>query len=197
MSEGYAAVLARVAQRKAELFQWCRQQLPADEPIVLEFGCGHGHFLTAYAEAFPSRTCVGIDIIHRRIEKANEKARKRGLDRLHFLKAEADEFVEALSGHTRVAAFFMLFPDPWPKKRHFKHRMVQPDFLEAIAGLAEPQARFHFRSDHTGYHQWTANHLYAHPRWDILPEAMWPFERETVFQSHMESYHSVIAQVRD
>jgi len=187
--------MARVAERKAALAQWCRDTLPAGEPIVLEFGCGHGHFLTAYAQAFPELTCVGIDIIHRRIEKANEKARKRSLDHLHFIKAEADEFVEALRGHTTVAAFFMLFPDPWPKKRHFKHRMVQTEFLAEIASLAAPGTRFHFRSDHTGYHRWTSSLLYAHPQWEILPDAPWPFEQETVFQSHMESYHSVIAQV--
>ena len=143
--------MARVAERKAALAQWCRDTLPAGEPIVLEFGCGHGHFLTAYAQAFPELTCVGIDIIHRRIEKANEKARKRSLDHLHFIKAEADEFVEALRGHTTVAAFFMLFPDPWPKARHAKRRLVNDSFLRLIMKRMRKNGRVLIATDEAGY----------------------------------------------
>ncbi len=194
--DGYAAAQARSRQRRQELAKWCRTHLDPAEPFVLEFGCGHGHFLAAFAEAHPERHCVGIDIMTKRIEKATAKAAKRGLDRLHFLKAEADEFLAALRGYARAELVFMLFPDPWPKKRHHKHRMVQTGFLDELADVTVPGGRFCFRTDHDDYHLWTADHLYRHPRWEIQPAEPWPFEYATYFQGHMEAYRSVIGRVR-
>ncbi|MBC2595511.1 tRNA (guanosine(46)-N7)-methyltransferase TrmB [Ruficoccus amylovorans] len=192
-SDSYAAARERSRLRRLELSRWCQAHLDPREPFVLEFGCGHGHFLTAYAEANPRRNCVGIDIMTKRIEKASAKAAKRGLNRLHFLKAEADEFLDALRGHARASLVFMLFPDPWPKKRHHKHRMVQDEFLNELAEVTTPEARFCFRSDHEGYHRWSADHLYRHPRWEIRADEHWPFEHETYFQGHMESFRSIVS----
>ncbi|MDP0498256.1 MAG: tRNA (guanosine(46)-N7)-methyltransferase TrmB [Verrucomicrobiota bacterium JB024] len=192
--DSYAAAQARSRQRRRELANWCREHLDPSEPIVLEFGCGHGHFLTAFAQAHPERRCVGVDIMTKRIEKATAKAAKRGLDRLHFLKAEADEFLDALQGHARADLVFMLFPDPWPKKRHFKHRMVQDGFLHELAAITVPGGRFCYRTDHNGYHFWTADHLYRHPRWELDPAEPGPFEQETHFQGYMEAYRSLVAR---
>ncbi|QYY36611.1 tRNA (guanosine(46)-N7)-methyltransferase TrmB [Ruficoccus sp. ZRK36] len=191
--DGHAAALARSRQRCRELSAWCQEHLDPAEPIVLEFGCGHGHFLTAYAQAHPDRTCVGIDIMTKRIEKATSKAAKRGLDKLHFLKAEADEFLAALKGRAQAELVFMLFPDPWPKKRHHKHRMIQSGFLEELAEVTLPGGRFCYRTDHAGYHLWTANHLYEHSRWQISPQEPWPFEQETHFQGYMDAYRSIVS----
>lgn len=193
MLEGYALAKEHARQRQAELATWCRQHLPAGEPVVLELGCGHGHFLTAYAEQHPELCCVGLDLISRRIEKATAKATKRGLTRLTFLKAEAGEFLTAIKGHTLADQIFMLFPDPWPKKRHFKNRMVQADFLTELAEVTTSEARFHYRTDHDGYYFWTADHLWQHPQWEIQADATWPLECETVFQSRMTSYRSLVA----
>lgn len=194
MPDGRTAVLERARQRQAGLANWCRRHLPEHEPIVLELGCGHGHFLTAYAQTHPARTCVGLDLISRRVEKATAKAGKRGLSRLHFLKAEAAEFLAAMAGHAQADLIFMLFPDPWPKKRHHKNRMIQPGFLTQLAEVATPDARFCFRTDHDGYFFWTAEHLWQHPHWSLHANDAWPLECETVFQSRMTAYRSLVAR---
>ena len=95
-----------------------------------EIGCGHGHWLTSYAKK-PSHNFVGIDLISKRIEKANAKVEKRNLYNVCFCKAEANEFLEFCD--YELSNTFIMYPDPWPKKRHFKRRLVQLSFLELLA----------------------------------------------------------------
>lgn len=169
----------------------------ADRPrFTFELGCGHGHWLAAYAAARPEETCVGIDLISDRIEKALRKKEKAGLTNTTFLKAEATEFLDALPEGALAARTFILYPDPWPKKKHHKNRFIQPESLTALAAKSAPGARLHFRTDDAGYHAWTCEALAAHPRWEILPDEPWPFEQVTFFEERMRTRRDVIAQLR-
>ena len=123
---------------------------PTRRTLTLELGCGHGHFLDDYAKAHPEEFCIGIDLRSRRVDKSNRKRDRGGHDNLAFMKAEASEFLDALPDDARLAKIFFLFPDPWPKKRHFRYRMIRPDMLDRLAKRAPEGARLHFRSDHTG-----------------------------------------------
>jgi len=169
------------------------QRLTGDQVLTVEFGCGHGHFLTAYAAAHPEATCLGLDLVSQRVRKANAKAQKAQLANLHFIKAEAIECLEAWPQGVEIKECFMLFPDPWPKKRHHKKRMVQADFLDMLAHRSSPSAPFYFRTDHAAYFNWTRDVLQAHPRWRMDESRPWPFEHPSFFQNLMESWHSLIA----
>ena len=198
ISEGHARELAKQAQRKASLRSECEQLLAPEERIVFEAGCGHGHWLTAYAEANPEQTCIGIDLINHRIRKGKEKCKKRGLHNLHFYKAELGEFLEVLPAGIRFDLTVLLFPDPWPKARHHRRRMIQTEFLTAVAARTDPGGRFCFRSDDLPYYEWTREHLDAHAEWGMSVSAAssseWPFEMETYFQKMMGQYYSVVAR---
>jgi tRNA (guanine-N7-)-methyltransferase len=115
------------------------------------------------------------------------------LAHLHFLQAEAALFLEALPATARFSTLFILFPDPWPKLRHHKHRILQPEFLTAAAAHAAPGCQLCFRTDHLPYFQSALGVARAHPDWRITEEP-WPFEHETVFQSRAASFHSFIAR---
>ncbi|MEM9227386.1 MAG: tRNA (guanosine(46)-N7)-methyltransferase TrmB [Verrucomicrobiota bacterium] len=193
MSEGYAQVKREAQARQAALDAWCREHFKQDETLVLELGCGHGHFLNAYAADYPGRTCLGVDLISRRVEKAQSKAAKHGLERLFFHKAEAAELLSSLASVCRLETIFMLFPDPWPKKRHHKNRMIQPALLEQLSMLTVPGGQFCFRTDHDGYFFWAVERLYAHPSWTISSDTAWPFEAPTVFQERMSAWRSLVA----
>ena len=163
--------------------------------MVWEVGCGHGHFLTAYAHAHPAELCVGIDIVSERIERAEKKRKRAHLNNLHFIQAEAKLFLATLPTGTTFSRIFILFPDPWPKLRHHKHRIMQSDFLSQLAGRAGEGARLYFRTDFGPYFRSTRDLLSPHPQWESLDEP-WPFEFETVFQSRAPSYHSLVARPR-
>ena len=194
MSKTYTDVIAEVNQRKQQLAQKCADLFVDNPSATLEIGCGHGHFLAAYAQAHPETFCVGIDLVSKRIEKANLKKTKQGIDNLHLLKAEVSEFLDGLASAVVFQSIFMLFPDPWPKKRHHKNRMVQQGFLGAIAQHTHADSKFYFRTDDAGYFEWTCQHVADNPFWELDPEAQWPFENESYFQNLMESWQSCIAR---
>jgi len=194
----HAELLARREARRAELRAVCALHFAGERAagrgLTLELGCGHGHYLTAFAGAHPQAWCAGIDLVGRRIARAQAKAQKRGLtERLVFLKAEAMEFLAALPEGVGLERVFMLFPDPWPKKRHHRRRMVQPELLDALAERMEEGARFYFRSDDAGTCAWAREHLEAHPAFERRAEADWPFEQGSYFQDMMESWESLEA----
>jgi tRNA (guanine-N7-)-methyltransferase len=168
-----------------------------EKEIVWEIGCGHGHFLTGFNQANPERVCVGVDIILDRVERGLRKRDRAELDTLHFVRTEATMFLDVLPETTLFSAIFILFPDPWPKKRHHKNRLLQAPFMARLATRCKPGTPFHFRTDFAPYFAEVVEMLKAHPDWQLRDDLPWPYELETVFQKRAEgSYQSLIATRR-
>ena len=188
----YEDVLAQAIERKDHLSELCLG-LFSEKTITLEIGCGHGHFLTAYAEAYSEEICVGIDLLYERILKSKKKQEDEALKNLHFLKADAVEFLEALPESIILDDVFILFPDPWPKKKHHKHRLIQEPFLNLLAQKSSENTRLYFRTDFDEYFDWSKEIISNNKHWNLCDESPWPFEKETVFQKKMGTYQSLIA----
>ncbi len=167
------------------------------EPYDLEIGCGHGHFLAGYARAHPNRFCIGIDIAGARLERAQRKTDRAGVDNVGWIHGDATLFLDSVPEHLRFSRVFILFPDPWPKKRHHKHRLVGPEFLKRLASLCRPRAELYFRSDHIPYVEAVEAALAASPRWSPESPETWPWESRTVFQDLAPSYRSLVARKVD
>jgi tRNA (guanine-N7-)-methyltransferase len=183
----------QITARRAALRADLAALLPRPVAIVWEVGCGHGHFLTRYATEFPRKFCVGVDLSSERIERSQRKSGRAHLPNCHFLRAEAREFLHALPAGVTFDEIWVLFPDPWPKKRHHKNRVLQPEFFEAVAGRTREDGRLYFRTDHGGYFQEASAFLSHLPTWRLAPLARWPLEHETVFQARADVYHSLVA----
>ena len=190
LSPEYAAVLD---ERREALRRTCAGLPFAAAPFVWEIGSGHGHFLTAYAAAHPDRLCVGIDIILERIARADRKRERARLGNLHFVRADALDFLSGLPAPARFSALYILFPDPWPKRRHHKNRLMQPDFIDKIAARAGEGARLYFRTDYAPYFAEARAHLAGHPAWRLV-DGPWPFESPTVFERRAGGHHSLVAE---
>src|SRR5688572_21659338 len=190
-SERYAAVLAG---RRAELREQLNPIFSSCREFTWELGCGHGHFLTALAQARPAKCCIGVDIESERIARALRKRDRAQLENLLFIRADARLFLECLPDGAAFSDLFILFPDPWPKLRHHKHRIIQPEFLSHAAARATETARLCFRTDSAPYFEQAQRMVRAHPRWSIVDEP-WPFEFSTVFQNRASQYQSFIARV--
>jgi tRNA (guanine-N7-)-methyltransferase len=165
-------------------------------PLTLEIGSGHGHYLTAYAQAHPDRFCIGIDLLPERLARSTRKSDRAGLPNIVWLHAEASLFLEALSAETILNEVFILFSDPWPKRRHWKNRVLQTEFLSALATKCAPDARLCFRTDHTDYFAYARDIAARHPDWILRSESEdpWPFELATVFQKRADGHQSFIAR---
>lgn len=183
-----------VRQRRARLGTELAAIVPAKSAIVLEIGCGHGHFLARYAAENPGKLCLGVDMIGERILRAEKKARRAKLANCHFVRAEARELIDALPPGVTFAETWVLFPDPWPKKRHHKNRILQPAFFDYLAAhRVEQGGRLYFRTDFAEYFKFVADFLPGLKTWQLDPAAAWPLEHETVFQARAPAYQSLVA----
>jgi tRNA (guanine-N7-)-methyltransferase len=185
--------LARINARRAALRAELLALLPARQALVWEIGSGHGHFLVRYAQAYPEKYCVGVDIIRDRLARSGRKLARARLTNCRFVPAEAREFLEALPSSVTLEEIWVLFPDPWPKKRHHKNRILQTEFLEALAGRAGEGARLYFRTDHAEYFSAVAGLFANLQTWRLDAAAAWPLEQETVFQARAPGYQSLVA----
>jgi tRNA (guanine-N7-)-methyltransferase len=183
----------QIAGRRAALRAELAALFPQPQLVIWEIGCGHGHFLARYAVDFPEKFCVGVDLRRERIDKGRRKADRARLGNCRFVQAEAREFLHALPAKVTFEEIWVLFPDPWPKKRHHKNRLLQPEFFEAVAGRAGEGARLYFRTDFGEYFREVEAFLPALMTWQPASSIAWPLEHETVFQARAASYHSLIA----
>jgi tRNA (guanine-N7-)-methyltransferase len=137
---------------------------------------------------------VGIDLITHRVERSVRKQTLGKLDNVIFLKAEATEFLEALPAAVVLRKIFILYPDPWPKKKHHKNRFIQASSLDLLAQRAAAGARLHFRTDDADYFEWTRTHLAEHAAWNLKTETTWPFEQTTFFEERMTAKRDLEAE---
>lgn len=193
ISEGYAHFLKLQAERIRNIRNWLESTYPDSAEITLEIGCGHGHYLTAFASQHPEAKCLGVDLVTKRIQKAVSKRDKRNLTNLHFLKAEIREFLEAWPAHLRLERVFVLFPDPWPKKRHIKNRILQPGLLDDLSQKAHSETQLHFRTDHEKNFLYGLEVIAGHPGWEVRDDIDWPFENPSFFQDLLGAGQSLTA----
>ena len=170
--------------------------LAGSSRFVWEVGSGHGHFLTAYAKAHPEKVCIGVDVMSERVGRANRKRERARLPHLHFIRADAEDFLAAMPEEARFESVFVLFPDPWPKRRHHKNRVVNPGFLSGVASRCAKGTCLYFRSDFEPYFLDVAAMIREHKDWkDHGAEAL-PLEEPTVFQIRAKGHFTLVAQRR-
>jgi len=141
-----------------------RQLDPAEmgrpgHPLEIDLGCGDGSFLMAMAAHHPDRDFVGVERLLGRVRKVCRKAQRQGLDNLKVLRLDSKYLVEWLLPPASVSRLHLLCPDPWPKAKHHRRRLVQVDFLEAVKRCLTDDGEFLFMTDHPEYHEWTQEKL--------------------------------------
>jgi tRNA (guanine-N7-)-methyltransferase len=123
-------------------------RLEEGRPLAVEVGCGNGHFLSELARGRPDWHFLGIDLRASRILRAGRKAMLGGIGNLGFLVGDARLFLEGQIAPGRLAELYVNFPDPWPKYRHRRHRLNQPDFLALLVSRLAPGGRFCWTCDY-------------------------------------------------
>jgi tRNA (guanine-N7-)-methyltransferase len=126
---------------------------PVDE-VALEIGFGGGEHLTAQAEAHPRVGFIGCDPFVNGMAKALALIEAKALPnvRLHF--GDATEAIGWLPPAS-LARIDLIYPDPWPKRRHWKRRFVQQSRIADLAGILRPGGEFRFATDIQEYAAWT------------------------------------------
>ncbi len=118
-------------------------------PLHVDLGCGDGSFLCALAQRLPDKNFLGIERLSARIRSSARKAASLGNVRL--LQMESSYAVRYLLPAESVETFYLLFPDPWPKRRHHRRRIVTPDFLDSVHVALEQNGITYIATDHLDY----------------------------------------------
>lgn len=133
-------------------------------PIVIEIGFGMGDATIAMAQANPDINYLGIEVHRPGIGKVLSEIKRLGLKNLYIIEHDALEVLEKMVGDNSVNGFHIFFPDPWPKKRHHKRRMIQRPRTNLLAQKLAPGGYLYFVTDWQEYAQFALDELTATDR---------------------------------
>jgi tRNA (guanine-N(7)-)-methyltransferase len=140
-----------------------------------DLGCGDGSFICALAERMPEKDFLGIERLLGRIRSAARKAAM--IDNVRLLRMENSYAVRYLLPAGSVETFYLLFPDPWPKRRHWQRRIVTGEFLRAINRALAENGTFLIATDHVNYFEKIEEIARANPDFTVAPPgAAEPFD---------------------
>ena len=120
-------------------------------PVVLEIGFGNGETLVQQAAGHPECDFLGIEVHEPGVGHCLIKARDAGVTNLRLIRHDAVEVLDAMIPPASLARLNLYFPDPWPKKRHHKRRIVQLPFLDLVADRLVPGGSLNVATDWENY----------------------------------------------
>lgn len=128
-----------------------RRWFGRDAPVVLEIGCGAGTSTAAMAQAEPDLDVIAVEIYERGLAQLLSAIDRDQLTNIRMLRGDGLDVLEHLLTPSSLIGVRVFFPDPWPKARHHKRRLLQPATMALIADRLQPGGVLHAATDHAGY----------------------------------------------
>ena len=122
-----------------------------DHPVELEIGSGKGTFLLGIAQALPNHNYVGIEYAKAYADFAADRLRRHGTHNARLVAAEATWWIRCHIPDNSLAAVHVYFPDPWPKTKQQKRRLIQLPFLKEVHRILTPGGKLRLVTDHADY----------------------------------------------
>jgi tRNA (guanine-N7-)-methyltransferase len=149
-----------------------------EQPLILDLGCGNGVFLSALAARDPGWNILGIEKKGYRVRQA--RRRLAGYENARVVHGEVMEVLPTIRPAS-VSRVYLLFNDPWPKRRHAVRRLVQPEFVDRLSRCLEADGLCFFASDSPDYGRWARN-IFAACGWRVGPWTVPPDWPRTEFE---------------
>ena len=142
-------------------------------PLEVDLGCGDGAFLTALAVQNPEKNFLGIERLLGRVRSACRKIERAGVTNARVTRFEISYAVENLLPPHSISAFYLLFPDPWPKRRHATRRIVSENFLAALYRALVPNGAIRLATDEMAYFSQITRLVSASEGFVVVPNSTW------------------------
>nr|WP_084506431.1 tRNA (guanosine(46)-N7)-methyltransferase TrmB [Nocardia violaceofusca] len=120
-------------------------------PLIIEIGCGTGTATAAMAQAEPQFDLIGIEVYKPGLAQLVQRIEREGIENIRLLRGDAVDVLEHMIAKDSLAGVRVFFPDPWPKARHHKRRLLQPATMTLIASRLQRGGILHVATDHAGY----------------------------------------------
>jgi tRNA (guanine-N7-)-methyltransferase len=127
------------------------QMFPSPQGLEVELGSGDGSFLARWAALHPERNYLGVERLLGRLRKLDRKCQRLGLTNVRLMRIEASYFLNFLLPASAASALHLYFPDPWPKRKHRRHRLVNEDFVTSCHRVLVSGGAVHLRTDDGDY----------------------------------------------
>jgi tRNA (guanine-N7-)-methyltransferase len=127
------------------------QIFPSTQPLEVELGCGDASFLVNYAQKNPQSNFIGVERLLGRIQKLDKKGRRAELNNLRGVRIESAYFLQYLLPPKSASALHIYFPDPWPKKKHRRHRIINDNFPALARSALASGGKVYLRTDDADY----------------------------------------------
>ncbi len=139
-----------------------------DAPLALEIGTGYGDFMMDYCLRFPHVNFVGLDYRFKRsFSVAKKLSTHPQKNFFRYLRAKGER-LEFIFGDKELDDLFYFFPDPWPKTRHHKKRLIQKPFLDSAYKVLKDQGTFWIKTDNDDYAAWMEREISTHGKFQII-----------------------------
>jgi len=139
-------------------------------PLHVDLGCGDGSFICEMAQQLSNSNFLGIERLTKRVETVRRKAEK--IENVRVLRADTLFAVRDLLPESSVGTFYLLFPDPWPKRRHQFRRVFTRDFLDAVAVALEQEGILRVATDQLDYFHQIERLSCAHLQFQVVPASL-------------------------
>lgn len=134
-----------------------------DNPINIEYCSGNGFWIAAKAEENPSINWVAVEYKFSRACKIWGQLKRKGLKNLFIINGEALHATSKYIPSNSINGIYINFPDPWPKRKHIKFRLINPTFAAEMARILKPSATITFVTDDPSYSDWTLDIILSTP----------------------------------
>lgn len=143
-------------------------------PLVVDLGCGDGAFLAKAGAENPNDNFLGIERLLGRVRRACRKIERAGLTNARVMRFEISYAVERLLPVNSVATFYIMFPDPWPKRRHAPRRLISESFLPSLHRALQPDGTVRIATDELDYYRQISRIVAQSPHFSVIDEAPFP-----------------------
>lgn len=154
----------------------------AGVPLELDLGAGDGGFVVEMARRYPDRDFLAVERLWGRLRKIGRKLARFGAQNCRSMRIESHYLVRYLLPPESVSVVHVMFPDPWPKRRHHANRLIQPDFLDVVQKALAPGGELRLTTDNQPYFEHMRAVFEPHPGFVEEPWAPGPDYPQTDFE---------------
>ncbi|MEN6445342.1 MAG: tRNA (guanosine(46)-N7)-methyltransferase TrmB [Candidatus Cloacimonas sp.] len=157
------------------------------QPLLLEIGSGKGEFISRFSLLHPEYNFIGLEAAEKRINNTLKKLNPEQNKNVRLLHIYVDAKINQLFPPESISGVFIQYPDPWPKRKHHKRRLIQQNFLSSLSLILKPMAPVQITTDNSDYATWIVDEFLMHSAFISVYEE--PLMKHSPFESHIITWY--------